>query len=300
MGWVVICSSPANALDKSASDVASIIDIASQEIEFIRLQKGKEKPNPLTFKISNALPRQIYYQALTFYHKSDRMCFDHTGDVGPIPPKGKSGEIDYQDIHDVIEGALKRIRCVRPALEISNFPKTNTFLRSDDPSEIYKKILRSNRQINILLDNPYVPSTVYMRVQLAIAHGKALLRIRYPASLIPTKPPFMKNKRPVDVYEQLLNCFAQVKEIYRHLGDEIINYEVEDIGPYIVPGDVFDLASLLVSEVQFIRQRLLEKNQIEPLDPIAYPGRKAPSHVYQNGKYLEVILKTIQTQLDRE
>jgi len=301
---VIVCvgfwANPSRTLAVSSSDVASIIDIAIQEIEFIRLQKGREKPNPLIFKISNAAPRQIYHLALTFYHKSDRICFDHTGDVGPIPPGAKSGEINYDDIYRVMNGALKRIRCVRPSLNITDFPKTEPPLKPANPSEIYKNILISNRQINILLDNPYVPSTVYMRVQLAIEYGKSILRTQYPNVSLPTNPHFRKNKRPVDVYEQLLKCFDRVKEINRFLGEEIINYQVDDIGPYIVPGDVFDLASLLVSEVQSIRQQLIEEKQIKQLAPIAYPGRKAPSHVYQNGKYLEVILRTIETQLDQE
>ena len=58
----------------------------------------------------------------------------------------------------------------------------------------------------------------------------------------------------------------------------------------VTPSDVYDIASLLLSELAYMQNRVDTKRLIEPY----YPGYKTPSHVYQRAQHLQRYLAELE------
>jgi len=162
------------------------------EVDLIRREMGKPEQELLQIEINNAQPREVFFQALTLYKKADRMCFDHTRNTGPIPPKTPAGKILPGDVFVVLKKAMIRVRCVSDHWGIAksvNLPVVNPY---HTPSNVYMKILEVNRELNFLLDVPFSPSTVYRRVLETIQLVENLLQNRYPGIKTTELPEFVR------------------------------------------------------------------------------------------------------------
>ncbi|MDH3772612.1 MAG: hypothetical protein OET79_16760, partial [Nitrospirota bacterium] len=112
-------------------------------------------------------------------------------------------------------------------------------------------------------------------------------------------PPFERGKQPGEVFLRLVQCFKHVEEIARlsgtavlHLDAKAANRAVEDFT--IQPSDVYDLATLLVSDLTYLYGRLKD---VPPLPSVPFPGRKFPSHVYQEAGVLLDHLRALEQQV---
>ena len=62
----------------------------------------------------------------------------------------------------------------------------------------------------------------------------------------------------------------------------------------IQPSDVYDLATLLVSDLTYLYGRLKD---VPPIPSVPFPGRKFPSHVYQQAGTLLDHLRALEQQV---
>ncbi len=267
-------------------------------VELIRLELGKPKPSLLEIAISNAQPREVFFQALTLYQKSDRMCFDHTRNTGPIPPKMKEGHIIPADVYDVLTKAVSRVKCVSDQWQITepvNEPPPDF---NHTPSNVYMKILEVNRQLNFLLDIPYSPSTVFRRVQKTNDFVTLLIQRNSLDTKLPEFPKFKRYKRPREVYIQLQRCLIIMQRISLLTKTTFLDFTIKEIPNMVSPGDVFDLISLLFSEITHIGKSIdHESFNLIPED-ISFPERKTPSLVFQNATHLENLLLLLESLLE--
>jgi hypothetical protein len=264
--------------------------LIQDEIELLRLEMGKPKPSLLDITISKAKPREVYFQALTLYQKTDRLCFDHTGNTGPIPPKLKQDNISPRDVFEVLTRARTRVRCILNKWNITesaNEPSPNP---SHTPSNVYKKILEINRQLNNLLDIPYSPSTVYRRFQETNEIIKFLILLENPNSKLPKPISFERKKRPEDVFFQTEKCLKILQRMSFVMGIKFLDYKVKRSNAIISPGDVYDLISLVLAGIQHIGKRIDHEYFEASPKLVSFPDRKFPSHVYQKAVYLEKLL----------
>ena len=126
---------------------------------------------------------------------------------------------------------------------------------------------------------------------LILAHLKADRKAR---NLI--LPKYERYKTHIDVYKELLECFGVIKSIYKSLNLEMLKLNVGSINfNNIIPSDVYNMASLIVSELSYIHSSLNIKK--EPYD-IIYPTHVFPSHVYQRVKLLKDKLNDLESILN--
>jgi len=158
------------------------------------------------------------------------------------------------------------------------------------PPDVFMAIMTANRHLNALLERRFVPDEVYMVVNLAIGYASRLLA-QYPgAERIPQKPLYEKNKRPLDVYYRLNDCLLLIIQIYQAGDVDILQMDVSGINEKnISPGDVFDMASLIVARLDFLHK----KNRSRMPRETYFPGKKFPSDVYQQAGILEQQLTTL-------
>lgn len=273
--------------------------LIQNEIDLIRLEMGKSKTSLLDISISKAQPHEVYFQALTLYKKVDRLCFDHTGDIGNIPPKLKQGNIMPSDVFEILTRARTRIRCVLNKWNITELADEPSPNLNHTPSDVYKKILQVNRQLNILLDIPYSPSTVYQQFQETNETIAFLIRYENPDVKLPELPEFVRKKRPEDVFFQTEKCLNLLRQISYTVGVKILELRAKKTKTLIYPGDVYDLISLVLAGVKNIGKRIAPETFESYDKSIAFPERKLPSHVYQKAVYLEKLLLQLKATVSK-
>jgi hypothetical protein len=187
---------------------------------------------------------------------------------------------------------LERLRRVKGVL--GSFEQSQT--RAREPakthSDVFRAIVQANRQVNLLLNQQYAPSEVFQQVTLAVGYA-AQLRTQFAGTRMPEAPAYERRKRPADVYRRLITCFARVRAVMQHSG---LNALTLDRHPdTVTPSDVYDIASLIVSELSFLHSHL--EGVLAPPDAY-YPGRKVPSDVYQRAGLLEALLIDLQALVE--
>jgi hypothetical protein len=254
------------------------VEFALQEIELIRLEMGKPEGSPPPIQVEQAAPREVFFQALTLFRKADRLAFEHTRERVEEPPLPK-GEIRPAEVFKVVDAALDRIGKVKESLDIAGQSEVPPLDPGIEPSQVFTAILAANRQINGLLDQPFAPADVYEQITVAIAYASRLLDSPGAVSTPPDPPALERRKRPADVYGKLVTCFEDIHKIGDQSGIPMLNIEV-DAGQIerVEPSDVYDMASLLVSELSYLHSR---KANARPPRRVYSAGRKLPSHVYQ-------------------
>ncbi len=267
------------------------------ELELIRLEMGKPRNRQSEIEVVNVHPREVFFQAVTLFRKADALCFELAREQVPVPEE-PAGEIRPAHVWAVVDAALNQIRRVKTKLAIPEQVRERSRDDTHIPTDVFRSIVQANRQLNLLLDRRFTPSDVFQQVTVAVSYTSRLLG-RFPrATRIPMGAPFERGKRPVDVYERLLDCFGRVRTIAERSGIEIVTLSSSHTtGREVTPSDVYDLATLIVSELAYLHGRI---EGIEPPQEVYDPGRKFPSHVYQRARILALQLEQLETLVDEK
>lgn len=276
----------ADAPETIAADVYSRMSRVHGDIELIRFVMGKPKIEGPEITVTGVVPREVYFQAITMFRKANRLSFEQTRVVASTP-ETPAGDIDPGNVLAVVNAALERISHVKARLEITTVPATPQPDSSKTPTDVFRTIVQANRQLNLLLDERFAPSDVFQHVTLAVGYAARLLA-RFPGDRIPEAPELIAGKQPRDVYRRLVGCFSVIRDIAAGSGLDILELQAgDDHTGYVTPSDVYDIASLLVSELAYIHSQL--EGAKSPRQ-VYYPGRKFPSDVDQRVGILEAQL----------
>jgi hypothetical protein len=270
------------------ADAFARVQWLQEELEAIRLEMGKPKDRRVTRLATDALPHEVYFQAITLFIKADRLALELTGSTGlrprPVPPSA----IRPYHTWVLVTAALDRLVIIKNELGIQKTVSEKAHPPSTKPTEVGRAIVQANRQLNLMLQRRFSSSDVFQQVSWGIQYAKALLAQFPPATPSAASPPFERGKQPGEVFLRLVQCFKHVEEIARlsgtavlHLDAKAAKHAVDD--SRIQPSDVYDLATLLVSDLTFLHGALKD---VSPIPSVPFPGRKFPSHVYQQAGVL--------------
>ncbi len=253
----------------------------AKEIELVRREMGRPQETRSAVTVTGASPRECWFQALAVFRKSDRLCNEVAADpVASVPHAPPIHEIKPGHVLQVIEAAAREVTEVKRALGITESVDPPARDASKTPSDVYGTLATLDRQLNLLLAQPFSPSDVFQQLSLAVAYATRL-------GAEPGSSPFQRGKRPADCYERLSGCLELARKLIRKAGQPVIESTPAPGEPSsVLPSDVYDLASLILGEVAFLHS--LTKNALAPY-PFEgnVPGRKLPSHVWQLAGVLE-------------
>ena len=254
------------------------VALIRSEINLIRLEMGKPEVDPPPVKAEQAAPREVYFQAVTLFRKTDRLAFENTRgriEEPPMPP----GKIQPADVRAMVDTAIERVRSVKETLAITEQSVMPPLEPDIEPSLVFNAIIAASRELNQLLDQRFAPSDVYQQVTIAVAYLSRLLDEPGEISTPPEPPPFERRKRPADVYRKLVHCFDEIHGVGKVSGINMLDLEVDEkLLENVEPSDVYDIASLLVSELAHLHQ---QRAKAAPPRKVYNPGKKLPSDVYQ-------------------
>ncbi len=266
--------------------------LVRDELELIRLEMGKPKDTRRALGVTEAGPREVYFQALTLFRKANRLSFELTRERAALPEK-PIGAIRAVHVGAMLDAALQRLQRVKATLRSFEQSPARAREPSKTASDVFRSIVQANRQMNLLLNQQFVPSDVFQQVTLAVGYAAQLLT-RFPDTRMPEAPAFERRKRPADVYHRLVECFTRVRTIMTH--SELNVLQLHAHPDEATPSDVYDIASLIVSELSFLHAHL--DGVLTPPDTY-YPGRKYPADVYQRAGLLQALLRDLQALVER-
>lgn len=277
----------------TGTDIGAIsaqITAYNRDLERLRRFMGAPRAGKLNIGIHSNLTRDLYFQTLTLWQKTDRLLFEISR-VRATPPPTSTGELGTSDILVNLQDAHGILQQIMRDLEIPPEPETRIDPTSAQPDN-FTALLDLNRQVDLLLERHFAPSDVYMEITLAIGYAARLLA-RYPeATRIPEEPPFEPNKQPSDVYQRLITCLRSIAHIAQILGFTVLDIDTRQTDmTQLTPGDVYMVASLVVSQLNHLNKQLGDD---KPVAPAFYPGRKFPAHSYQRAGILQAQLQQLE------
>lgn len=276
------------------TDTAAAITPAHVYVELIRTEQfvdevsrfmGVPEPEPLGFKVANAAPHDVYFQARTLLIKANRFLFELNRNKASDPPMLPQKSIGPIEVKKMVVTALEVMSQINQDLGISTVHPKIQLREKITPSEVFMVNMIVNRHLNSLLERRFSSSEVYSVVNMSISYASNLLAQYSDVERIPPKPLYEKNKRPLDVYYLLHTCLQHIIEIYKTVGLDTLEVDISAIQEKNVgPSDVFDMASIILARLDYLNRK---KNILRPIRKTYFPGRKVPSDVYQQSAVLE-------------
>lgn len=278
------------------ADIAALsepISAFARDLERLRRFMGAPKANELDIGIRSAIPRDLYFQALTLWEQTDRLSFE-VSRTRAKPPPTPEGDIGSQEVLSRLQDAHQLLRRAMEPLQIANAGETAAGAEIA-AVDLFNAMLNLNRQVNLLLERHISPSDVYKEVTLAIGYSARLLA-RYPdATRIPAEPPFEPDKQPRDVYLRLIECLQNIVHIFDQLRLPILAIDTRRTDlDRLQPSDVYLIAALIVSQLDFLHKHLAIT---QPPPSAVYPGLKFPAHTFQRAGILQVQLRQLERYL---
>ena len=269
-------------------DVHLLARTIQEEIEIVRWQMGRPLETRSPIPVAEVAIRVNFRQAMTLWRKVNQLGVELVGggETPPIVTLPRGAEYGPAQVQQVLSSVFDRLQEIRDGAgivgrtELANAPPAPPLNPMADPSDVFQVIVQSNRQVNRMLERQSQPGDVFQQVQQGIYYMADILSASGEPNPYPAVPEYEPGLRPGDVYGRLLLVLERLSVGSEALGFIMVRwsggvYEVDDS---LTPSDVFDVATLLLSELEYLHS-LVPGAQAPLLVP--HPGLRFPSDVYQ-------------------
>ncbi len=284
-----MCQTPDNV---RPHHVFAHVQWVQEELDLIRLEMGKPLDLRPDINVIRVSPHEVFFQAITLFNKANRLSLEKTKQWGTTPSTPK-GNIRPANVYHVVDQALQKILEVKQHFKIPETVDKPEVDPIHTPVDVFREIVQANRQLNILLDTKYGPHDVFQQVGQARNYLQVLMKNFSDTNRELRPPEFERRISPKQVYRSVYNNFQTVRAIYLNSGLAPIELEI-DTTISVTPSDVYDLASLVVSQLDFLYR---QSKASEAPKQFVYPGSKLPAHVYQHTGWLQKDLEALNDQV---
>ena len=272
------------------------VKLVQQEIELIRKHKEAAVDSRELIPVENVYPREVYFQALTLRQKAGRLCHETIQSLFAPPLVAQysiPSDISSKNVYEIVNDAWSQIRCAKAGLSIKEENIERTDLTKDSKktlTDVFKQIVQANRQLNLILEQPIEQGDVYAIVEQANAYLIDILNKIAPVWSLnaPTLPAYQAGTAPIDSYNIMLRNFRIIQEIAKDSDIDMLDLG-NDIQVPISTSDVFDLSSLILSELRFFASQI----GVERVYRISSLPDKVAADVFQQAQFVEEHLKIL-------
>jgi len=272
------------------ADVLARVQLLREELELIRFEMGRPRHQGPDIAVTNVAAREVIFQAFTLFRKVNQLRFELTGTLGPEFQINLQQDIRPFHVWRIVDAAYQCLLIGKRRLGITKTIEETLQSDSVTPNEVFLSIVQASRQVDGLFRQQLSAKDTFRQIIVA-THHMACLLARVPGTVpMLTLPAFEHGKRPVDVYNLLIECYERLHAISECSGLQTMELEVaKSVVAEINPGDVFGLSIILVSELAFLHAQM--KDTAAPVQSDD-PGIKVPAHVYQQaGLFLHQLLE---------
>ena len=247
------------------------------EVEQIRVLMGEPLPPSREYRLHDAVPRHVFYQAQTLFRKSNQFAQQVAGVSRQAARLAPEGNITSDDVQLVLNDAREQIGLVRAALGITEAVAEAKLDRRKRASDVLYELIEMGRLINFISGRTVAWSSIYDRLLLAITYvGGALPE----GSRFPALPAFEAGKFPQDVFGRLQECMDLSRAPAEKHGVAVLRIEsirTSEVGPTVI--EVMDMATIVLSDLAELTYEMEAEDVPMPAYP--HPSRVFPSHVHQ-------------------
>lgn len=292
---LMLCASPiTHAQSVNNTDVYNLASQVAEEIEYIREVMGRPFDDSPRLPVGDVSQLQVYYQAQTLFRKANQLAQEYAGTPRTAAPPVPDMELQASDSYNVVIGAQDQIRQVGRAFGIDTEAQIQERTTASTTG-VFLTILDANRQLNLLINEPILPSDVFDQVTLAVLYSAAILAHGGAGNLVPEADPFDGYKRPSDVYALLLNNTDAMSQVAEAAGVPVLTLSSRrNIPDDVEPGHVYDIARILVAGLALVANAL----DVEDVFPeLERPELIFPTQVYARATVLRQQLAQIDALL---
>ena len=277
------------------ADVFARVQLVRKELDDIRFEMGKPKSREIDLLVKDATPHEVFFQAKTLDQKVARLVMELIEESEPLGTEDNPGDIRPFHVWKMVDTSLRRILSLKQKLGL---PLTNSEALAEPettPTQVFFNIGLANMQLNLLLMHQFSPKDVAEQVSLGMEYAAQLLR-QFPNAPASTPlPPLERGRKPWNSYDRLIDCYMVLGSIARASKIQMLNLATQNLDrPDIQSNDVYDLATLVISELAYLHAHL---PNTRPPQPVKLHGPILPSHVYQQAGGLLAQLQVLQTQV---
>lgn len=248
------------------------------DITAIREEMGRSEDARPIPEIVGAQPREVYFEALATWNKAERLATE-LGVQDPRTPAAppRLAELKPGHVMQLLDAIFEEVSDIRVRLKLDKGAAEPAVEAERQPSDVLMTLIRCNRELSRMLEQPFSPSDVYRQIALASAYAA---RLGSAADLAP----YESRKKPADVYARLEACLALASSVISKRGGSALT--ARGMPTDVLPGDVYDLASLVLGELAYLHDSAQNVVPLYAFEPRA-SGHVLPSHCYQLAATLE-------------
>ncbi|MCX5747649.1 MAG: hypothetical protein NT062_34730 [Proteobacteria bacterium] len=256
-----------------------------EDIELLRMEMGRNRDIRVPMHIRDASPREVFYHAQTVHRKADQLCVELGGHSIDPPVAAAPARAQPADVFRVLESTRQRLSDSRVLLGLDpsllRRPTAAPLRRAAgrDASDVLDGCLSASRQLNVMLALAFTSAEAHERLVRALGTAERLLGVV--GVQLPAAPSLERRKFPREVFEVLWQTCDVLHDILRSSGLAALELRRGFVAEE--PGDVFDIASLIVSELEYVATFI----PVEPASlDVPTPKRTLPAHNYQRARQL--------------
>ena len=264
-----------------------------EELEALRLEMGRNRDARVPMHVRDASPREVFYHAQTVHRKADQLCVE-LGACSVSPPSAaEPARARPSDVLRLLDSTRERLAQARAQLHLEGdttrpeLPGPLLPAVGKDASDVLSGCLLASRQLNVMLAHAFASREAHE--QLIRALGLAERLLAFHGAELPPAPPLERRKFPRDVFHLLWQTCEVLHQMLCDSGVTALEIHREYVGEQ--PTDVYDLASLIVSELEYLVSFLPTKDG--PLLAVATPSPVLPAHNFRRGRQLQTAIGTL-------
>lgn len=283
-------SYPQPTLAADSTDVLASVHRLEDELEIVRAYLGKDKSDRREFRVQEATTRHSFFLAQRIFSKLSVLIQETAGGASQSLPVAPNRTLVADDVLGVLQQAHEQIQFIKDEYGIKRTVQSRQRPRNADEAANVTAMVRSLRQINLMLVRRYMARDVYERVDLATVYVAGVLKNQN-AELYPSIA-FAAYKQPVDVFHKLLDCADLSMAIADLASVDALRLDTRRMRATSTRLSTnHDMATILLSDIAEWTAVLEGADDVFPESSLQ--SHVVPSHVFQKASQLEAQLRTV-------
>lgn len=254
------------------------------DVVLIRDEMGRSEDARPVPEITGAQPREVYFETLAAWQKVQRLSDEVGARSSASSPLGPDlREVQPGHVLQLLDAVLATTDAIKARLGISEQSAEPAIESSRQPSDVLTTVLRINRELSRALERPFTPTDVFRVVSLASTYATSMGGVAEVA-------PFERRRKPADCYARLSACLLKLKAVVAKRGTTAL--DARGIPKDVLPGDVYDVASLVLGELAFLHASSPNSRPVHAFEPVT-SGHMLPAHVDQLARTLETQISSL-------